>query len=107
MLLLAQEHENFQSKLASEQRLFGSLEQGLRGNMVAGSLTQARFDVQEEYRQAMFPYIEGTPPPPSPDQIFKPSGLSEEDERKAFLADLDKLTKGQAVVASFVHSSPG
>lgn len=82
--------------------LFGSLEQSPKGNMVAGSLTEARFGIHEDFFKGLFPYMDW----PKPEVIpISGSSVSEDEERRAFLSDYSNWVAGQVPEAKFIHSS--
>lgn len=87
--------EGEKSKIA----LFGSLEQGDKGNIVSCSMTEARFGINEEFYQRLFPYVDWPKSPEAPQR----SARTEEEERLELLRDYAGWAAGGEVRASFVH----
>lgn len=101
LLCDAAEEELQQEGARAKLQLFGSLEQSHRGNMVAGSMTEARFGLHEDYFKGLFPYVEWPKPPPVPESGGMDGGT---DERTEFLKDYARWVAGEAIEAGFVHT---
>jgi len=97
------EDEIYREGVRAKVSLLGSLEQSPRGNMMAGSMNEARIQAHRDFYEGLFPWREWPKEAPVLD-----GGAEGGDAagRQEFLKDYDTWVQGGVIEATVMHSEP-